>query len=79
MISTSFVGPGTPKSKDELNAMAPMEVVDYLRAYVLQPTEWPMEPSRVGLARALQEAAGEQPQHYAEIAPSFVSSGMRPI
>ena len=78
-FSVSFAGVVSLKSKDELIEMGPAETVDYLRAYVPQPTDFPFDASREGLAQAFQEVVSEQPEQYVRIAPRFAAPGMRPI
>ena len=61
--STSFWGPTSPASSADLGAMAPGELVEFLRAW--RPTgEWDA-PTPEGLARTLSELVAQSPGVYA--------------
>jgi hypothetical protein len=77
MMTSSFIRYPSPRSKDELVAMTPEEVLDYIKGYD-QPTE-KFRPSPEGLGRVLREVVQEEPEEYAAIAPRFSEPGVRPV
>ncbi|MGB6164791.1 MAG: hypothetical protein WCF33_20785 [Pseudonocardiaceae bacterium] len=66
-----MVGPSSPRTADELLAMADTEVINFLREW--ESTGEFMAPSDEGLSRALSQAVTQQPQRFAEIAAQFRS------
>ena len=60
---TSWTGPTSPATADELRSKTPDEVVQYLREWVPDGDE--MRPSPEGLARVLSGVVAEDPTRYA--------------
>ena len=68
--SITFHGPTSLKSKDELLAMTPEEVIAFLASYTLDSDEH-MGPSPEGLGRELAAAVKDDPASFAEHALNF--------
>lgn len=69
-----WVGPTSPKGKDELAEMPAREVLQYLEAF--EPSGEPFDHSREGLARQLEAVVKGKPEEYAAIASDFVTKGV---
>ncbi len=67
---TSWTGPTSPTSIDELKAMAPTELVGFLRAWE-PPGEWEA-PTPEGLGRLLTAVVADNPEQYAATATQYV-------
>ncbi len=67
--STTWVGPTSPKTADDLGEMTVAGLAEYLRSWV-QPDDM-FAPSPTGLGRSLKEVVGSRPAPYAEGASSF--------
>jgi hypothetical protein len=70
-VGTTWVGPTSPKSAEELRAMTPGELVAFLQTW--QPSGEPMSPSPEGLGRVLMEIVAGKPEHFAGHASTFKS------
>lgn len=66
---TSWSGPTTPKSADDLRGMGMEALVTYLHEW--QPPEGPMADSREGLALQLTEVVAAEPERFARDAARF--------
>ncbi|MBC8493118.1 MAG: ATP-binding protein, partial [Chloroflexi bacterium] len=75
--TVSWSGAVSPKSKEDLLAMAPEEVLEYLRQYV-QPQD-PLAPSLEGLLNVFRAVVQERAEEYATLAQRFLESGVRPV
>jgi hypothetical protein len=64
-----WVGPTSPRSSDDLNALAPEDLVELLRSW--RPKSGWRESSPEGLGRALTEAVGKDPVRLADHARLF--------
>jgi len=64
VYSESWVGPTSPKSRDELLAMPCEDLLRYLRTW--KPSGGEMDPSPEGLGRILAEVVAAAPQRFAE-------------
>jgi len=64
-------GDGTPLGAEELSAMDPVELVEFLRTWKAQPDDF-FGPSVRGLAGVLQRAVEEHPVRYAAVASLFL-------
>lgn len=64
-----WVGPTSPKSADELQAMTVSEICGFLKTW--QPSGEPMTPSPEGLGRVLSTVVGERPNSFSEEAHEF--------
>ncbi len=65
----AWVGPSSPRSSDELMALAPEDLVEFLRSW--RPKSGWRESSPEGLGRVLTEAVTKDPIHVAEEARLF--------
>ncbi len=65
-----WVGPTSPKSSDDLRAMAIDELVGFLRQW--KPATGFMEDSAEGLGRSISPAVAAEPEKYATRAMAFV-------
>lgn len=74
--SATWVGPTSPRSKDELGSMGATDALDYLKTF--QPTEDFFNHSREGLARELEAVVKEDPASYLRIAHSFLAEAIHP-
>ncbi|MHB1296003.1 MAG: hypothetical protein ACYC4R_13520 [Anaerolineae bacterium] len=68
-MSSSWVGPTSPKSNDELAAMTVEELAGFLSSWKPSP-DW-MSPTPEGLARQLQTVVAANPEGYAAQAERF--------
>ena len=66
---SSYVGPSTPKTSDELRVMEVGALLGYLREW--QPEKQFMGSSREGLARELSAIVADEPQRFALEAETF--------
>jgi hypothetical protein len=64
-----WVGPRTPKSQEELDAMSLAEVIAYLKSW--RPSDDPLGPSPEGLARQLKNVVAAQPDRFTQGVVSF--------
>lgn len=64
-----WVGPRSPKSQEELDAMSIAEVVAYLKSW--RPSDDPLGPSPEGLARQLKNVVAAQPGRFTQGVLSF--------
>jgi hypothetical protein len=78
--STSWVGPSSPLSTEEIKWLSPDELIDQLISWEPESSE-PWRPSKEGLARAFQEAVKEQPgpfldrvDRFADLGPGYVGA-----
>lgn len=67
--TTSWVGPTSPKSAEELQTMTPADIVDFLKAW--KASENYMAPSPEGLGRVFQSVVSQDPQRFATEATRF--------
>lgn len=72
--TSTWVGPVSPMSTDELLAMSVEEVVRFLQTW--QPTGGWKDPTPEGLGRTLAQAVAQQPERYADEADRF--KGLEP-
>lgn len=70
---SGWVGPTSPKTADELEAMSVSEIVEFLRTWNPPKSMKSIfdEPSPEGLGRALSSAVTEDPRRFAVETPSF--------
>ncbi|MCA1724452.1 MAG: hypothetical protein LC748_09445 [Thermomicrobia bacterium] len=68
--ATSWIGPTSPKTAEELAAMTVTEVVAFLAEWRPSVESW--SPSPDGLGRALSAAIAADPQKYAEGSDQFI-------
>ena len=68
-METSWVGPTSPKSLDDLHSMAVEEIIEFIETW--NPPLEPMTPSPEGLGRILSEAISEKPEEFAANAAAF--------
>jgi hypothetical protein len=71
---TTFVGPTSPASPEELRTKTPSEIVEFLKTWV--PSYEIMAPSPEGLGRALTPLVVASPRSWSELAGEF--RGMNP-
>jgi hypothetical protein len=64
-MMVSWTGPTSPKSSEELKAMSPGEVAEFLRSW--RPSERDMDHSRIGLGRTVTPIVAENPNAFASI------------
>ena len=64
-----WVGPTSPKNRDELSSLSVDELVVFLKSWT-RPDEW-FAPSPEGLGRALTQVVAENPEPYAVSAERF--------
>lgn len=70
--SSSWIGPESPVSSDELTQLSPGDVAEYLRTWTpSDDSGWHFGPSAEGLGRVLSEVVAARPVEYAELAPSI--------
>jgi len=67
--SASWVGPTSPKTREELQAMSISEIAEFCRSW--KPPEERMTPSREGLGRVLASFVAEDPLRFSEAASEF--------
>jgi len=67
---TSWIGPTSPKTEQELKAMSVEEIVEFLRNWK-PPARALFGPSPEGLGRVLQEVVADDPQRFAKGAEKF--------
>lgn len=67
---TEWIGPTSPKTADELKAMAVEEIVEFLRSW-RPPETISHEPSPEGLGRVLSTVVAEDPEQFAAEATRF--------
>lgn len=70
-------GPTSPISRDELAALAPEALLEYLERWE-PPPDWFGEPSVEGLGRTLTKAVGADPVRFAQLAPQFATPDLDP-
>jgi hypothetical protein len=70
-MSTSWVGPESPKSPEEIKLLSIPELIVFLRAWT-PPARSFMEPTREGLARVLGDVVKEKSCDYAQEAKAFI-------
>ena len=75
--TVSWTGAVSPKSKEELLTMAPEDVLEYLKQYVL--SQDPFAPSLEGLLNVFRAVVQERTEEYAILAPRFLESDVRPV
>ncbi len=68
-VTTSWKGPTSPKSTDELKALSVDAVVEFLKTWEPPKEDW--SPSREGLARDLSPVVAADPTRFAEKALLF--------
>lgn len=71
---TSFVGPTSPSSAEELELMSPEELVTFLETWEPTPNEW-FGPTREGLGRELSRLAQTNPGRFIAISDRLVDLG----
>ncbi|NLE46208.1 MAG: hypothetical protein GX620_15925 [Chloroflexi bacterium] len=64
-----WVGPTSPKSEEQIQAMSTLELADYLSAWV-PSGDW-MSPTPEGMGRILQAVVRDGPERFAESAGQF--------
>lgn len=69
--ASSWVGPTSPLSGDDLKRMSVAELIKYLREF--RPTNNWASPSPEGFSRSLSHAVGLEPSRFAETANAFRS------
>lgn len=69
-FTTSWVGPTSPLEADELNALTPNELLDFLRTWVPDSTG-PWSASKEGLARSFQARVRSEPDSFLASAERF--------
>lgn len=74
--STTWVGPTSPKQKEELGEKGPAGTIDYLMTF--EPSGEPFEDSRWGLGRELQAAAEAEPEGYLAVTNTFLERRLHP-
>jgi len=74
-MSTTWVGPTSPKTVDEIQSMDISEIIHFLKTWT--PSRDPMSPSAEGLGRMLTEAVASDPEKYSEHANDFL--GLNPV
>jgi hypothetical protein len=74
--STTWVGPTSPKNKDELADMTAFDVVEYVGTF--EPTDDFFDHSRAGLGRELEIVVKDNPAAYVEAASRFIAEGVHP-
>jgi hypothetical protein len=72
---TTWSGPTSPATKDELSALGIDELIAYLQRWRPDSRQWPPRASTEGLARELTAAVASDPRRYAERAEDFAASG----
>lgn len=74
--STTWVGPTSPRKKEDLADTGPAGTLEYLKTF--EPTGDAFDHSREGLARELQGVVTEKPAGYLDIAHCFLGEGIHP-
>lgn len=74
---TSWVGPTSPITIEELKNLSPDELVDYIKNK-FKPTGGHWQPTAEGLARLLGDVVKMNPEPYADIAERFAEDGIYP-
>jgi hypothetical protein len=72
---TTWSGPTSPSTKDELSALAIDELIAYLQRWRPDSSQWPPRASTEGLARELTAAVASDPSRFADRAEDFAASG----
>jgi hypothetical protein len=72
---TTWVGPTSPLSSEELAALDIDELIGYLRQWRPDPNPWAARPSIEGLARELTAVVTSDPSRFAQRAAEFISCG----
>jgi hypothetical protein len=72
---TTWSGPTSPSTKDELSALDLDELIAYLQRWRPDSTQWPPRVSTEGLARELTAAVTSDPSRFAERAEDFMAAG----
>jgi hypothetical protein len=67
--ATTWVGPTSPKNKEELNSLPPEDVVEYLSSW--EPSGQRMTPTPEGLGRIFESVVAENPSAFAGLAARF--------
>lgn len=65
----TWIGPTSPKTRDEIAAMEPTDVLAFLRDWT--PTPGPYEDTPEGLGRILSDVIGQDPNGYVAIVDEF--------
>jgi len=73
----SFVGPTSPKTKDNLSALSVDEVIDYFIKW--EPKNEFASPSRSGLGREFKMVVAEKAEYYSDNANKFNNDKLRPV
>src|SRR3989339_588711 len=76
-LRSEWVGPESPKTKEEIEKMKPEEFLNYIKEE-FKPKEINLEPSPEGLARIFSEIVKNNPEPYANIADQFNESNIYP-
>jgi len=74
--STAWVGPTSPKKKEELSEMGPAQTIQYLKTF--EPSGEAFQESRWGLARELQAAIEADPASYVAVADRLLEEPVHP-
>ncbi|HDM79372.1 MAG TPA: hypothetical protein ENG51_23350 [Deltaproteobacteria bacterium] len=69
-VTTTWVGPTSPKTPQELQAMSVSEIVDYLKRWE-PPKDILERPTPEGLGRILAQVVSQDPARFAKEAESF--------
>ena len=72
---TTWSGPTSPSTKDELSALSIDELISYLQRWRPDSSQWPPRVSTEGLARELTAAVTSDPRRFAERAEDFMAAG----
>jgi hypothetical protein len=75
--STTWVGPTSPKKKEQLAEMGPAGTVEYLETF--KPSGEPFEESRWGLGQELQAAVEANPGGYVAVANGLLEEQTHPM
>ena len=67
---TSWTGPTSPKTEEDLSRFDEWELVDYLAQWQPEDEDW--RPSQEGLARVLTAVVRARPEAYAAAAPRYI-------
>jgi hypothetical protein len=72
---TTWWGPTSPLTVDELSALDLGELIAYLQSWRPDPGQWPPRASSEGLARELTAVVTSEPSRFADRAEDFAASG----